>query len=86
MQTAFSTLKLESTFDAGRHFACLYDRVFVTLRRFMYGPDGKNNVPHRGWISIFERVLNEVKEAMARKGRADEFFGARVQFHYAFSS
>jgi len=44
----------------------------------MYGPDGQNNVPHREWLIIFDRVLLEVKEEMKRNGRADDFFGARV--------
>jgi adenosine deaminase CECR1 len=44
----------------------------------MYGPDGQNNVPHREWLIIFDRVLLEVKEEMKQHGRADDFFGARV--------
>ena len=52
--------------------------LVLTPRRFMYGPDGQNNVPHREWLIIFDRVLLEVKEEMKRNGRADDFFGARV--------
>jgi len=39
--------------------------------RFMYGADGREDVPHRDWLIMFDRVLKEVKEE-------DDFFGARV--------
>lgn len=44
----------------------------------MVGEDGQENVPHREWLLIFDRVLNEVKAEMTRQGREDEFIGARV--------
>jgi len=37
----------------------------------MYGADGREDVPHRDWLIMFDRVLKEVKEE-------DDFFGARV--------
>ncbi len=44
----------------------------------MYGSDGQDNVPHREWLIVFDRVLKEVKEEMVLQGRTDDFFGARV--------
>lgn len=44
----------------------------------MIGADGKDTVPHREWLVIFDRVVGEVKEEMRRRGRGDEFIGARV--------
>jgi hypothetical protein len=44
----------------------------------MIGADGQENVPHREWLLIFDRVLNEVMVEMKGQGREDEFFGARV--------
>jgi adenosine deaminase CECR1 len=44
----------------------------------MFGADGKENVPHREWIEMFGKVVNEVKDDMKKKGREDEFVGARV--------
>jgi hypothetical protein len=44
----------------------------------MIGADGLENVPHREWLLIFDRVLNDVKAEMNSRGREDEFFGARV--------
>lgn len=44
----------------------------------MYGVDGAESVPHREWVLLFEKVLNEVKEDLKRQGREDEFIGARV--------
>ncbi|PFH54144.1 hypothetical protein AMATHDRAFT_135550 [Amanita thiersii Skay4041] len=48
------------------------------LSRYMVGKDGLENVPHREWLLIFDRVMNEVKEDMKKKGREDEFIGAKV--------
>jgi adenosine deaminase CECR1 len=45
----------------------------------MFGADGHENIPHRDWIIAFERVMNEVKAQLAREGRPDAFFGARVR-------
>lgn len=44
----------------------------------MVGADGQENVPHRDWLLMFDRVQNEVKADMKRQGREDEFVGARV--------
>lgn len=44
----------------------------------MVGEDGLENVPHRNWLIIFDRVLNEVKAEMKERGREGEFIGARV--------
>lgn len=45
----------------------------------MYGADGQQNVPHRMWLQIFEKVMNDIKEEMIQQGRGGEFLGARVR-------
>lgn len=52
--------------------------IDLNRSRFMYGADGREDVPHRDWLIMFDRVLKEVKEEIAVQGRADDFFGARV--------
>ena len=44
----------------------------------MVGEDGQENITHRDMLTIFDRVLSEVREEMKEKGREDEFIGARV--------
>ncbi|SRR6266576_1892324 len=44
----------------------------------MVDADGLENVPHREWLRIFERVLNGVKMEMKEQGREDDFVGAKV--------
>jgi hypothetical protein len=44
----------------------------------MFGPDGQENVPHREWLIIFNKVVNSIKDDLKKKGREDEFVGARV--------
>ncbi|RPD64539.1 Metallo-dependent hydrolase [Lentinus tigrinus ALCF2SS1-7] len=44
----------------------------------MVGADGEENVPHRIWFQMYERILNEVKASLAAQGRADEFVGSRI--------
>lgn len=51
--------------------------------RTMVSEDGEDNIPHREWLVVFDRVLNEVKEDMKQQGREDEFIGARVSKSYA---
>jgi hypothetical protein len=51
----------------------------------MVGEDGEDNIPHREWLVVFDRVLNEVKANMKRQGREDEFIGARVSESYVMS-
>ncbi|KAI0695870.1 Metallo-dependent hydrolase [Cerioporus squamosus] len=46
--------------------------------KYMIGPDGQENVPHREWLIVYDRVIKEVKEEFARQGRADEFLGSKV--------
>ncbi|KAI0351477.1 Metallo-dependent hydrolase [Trametes cingulata] len=46
--------------------------------RYMVGEDGEENVPHRVWFEIYERVLDEVKQEMKAQGRDDEFIGSRI--------
>ncbi|KAF5380946.1 hypothetical protein D9615_004143 [Tricholomella constricta] len=48
------------------------------LYKHMIGEDGKENVPHREWLVMFDRVLNEVKAEMKEQGRVGEFIGARI--------
>ncbi|RDX47025.1 Metallo-dependent hydrolase [Lentinus brumalis] len=46
--------------------------------KHMIGADGKENVPHRVWLQMYERVLNEVKASLDVRGRADEFVGSKI--------
>ncbi|KAH9483880.1 Adenosine deaminase 2-A [Psilocybe cubensis] len=46
--------------------------------KLMYGADGQLNVPHRTWLQIFERVMNEIREEMKQQSRGDDFIGARI--------
>lgn len=46
--------------------------------RYMIGEDGKENIPHRAWFQIYERVLDEVREELKAQGREDEFVGSKV--------
>jgi len=48
----------------------------------MVGSDGKENVPHRDWLIMFDRVMNEVKQEMAQQGREGEFIGAKVSIFF----
>ncbi|KIL67962.1 hypothetical protein M378DRAFT_122268 [Amanita muscaria Koide BX008] len=48
------------------------------MERYMVGEDGHQHVPHREWLIIFERVLDEVKAEMKRQGREDDFIGAKI--------
>ncbi|OBZ69171.1 Adenosine deaminase CECR1-A [Grifola frondosa] len=44
----------------------------------MFGADGQENIPHREWFVMYNRVLNEVKDEMKRQGREDEFVGSKI--------
>lgn len=44
----------------------------------MIGEDGEENVPHRVWVEIFDRVVKEVKAHLNAQGRGDEFVGAKI--------
>ena len=44
----------------------------------MVGEDGQENIANRDMLTIFDRILSEVREEMKEKGREDEFIGARV--------
>ncbi|KAI0748685.1 Metallo-dependent hydrolase [Daedaleopsis nitida] len=46
--------------------------------KYMIGPDGEENVPHREWLLVFDRVLTEVKEELVQQGRGDDFVGAKI--------
>ncbi|KAF8969728.1 hypothetical protein BDZ97DRAFT_1794869 [Flammula alnicola] len=48
------------------------------LHKHMYGADGQENIPHREWLVMFDRVLKEVKEEMVQQGRGNEFIGAKI--------
>ncbi len=52
--------------------------TLTRICRYMVGEDGEENVPHRVWFQIYERVLNEVKEELKKQGREDEFVGSKV--------
>lgn len=44
----------------------------------MYGSDGQDNIPHREWLIMFDRIMNKTKAEMEAQGRPDDFIGARV--------
>ncbi|RPD64538.1 Metallo-dependent hydrolase [Lentinus tigrinus ALCF2SS1-7] len=46
--------------------------------KYMIGPDGQENVPHREWLLAYDRVMKEVKEEFAKQGRADAFIGSKI--------
>ncbi|KAI9061473.1 Metallo-dependent hydrolase [Trametes sanguinea] len=46
----------------------------------MFGEDGEENIPHRVWFQMYERVLNEVKEELKAQGREDEFLGSKIVY------
>ncbi|KAF8891209.1 hypothetical protein BD779DRAFT_1670856 [Infundibulicybe gibba] len=48
------------------------------LYKHMIGADGQENIPHREWLIMFDRVLEEVKESMKQQGHS-EFIGARAE-------
>ncbi|KIM79690.1 hypothetical protein PILCRDRAFT_74115 [Piloderma croceum F 1598] len=48
------------------------------LFKYMYGPDGQENVPHREWLIAFDKVVNDIKDDLKKQGREDEFVGARI--------
>ena len=50
----------------------------------MYGADGQENVPHREWVAMFDRVINQVKGEMVEMGRPNDFIGAKVSFKFLF--
>ena len=50
--------------------------------RHMYGADGQENVPHREWLVMFERVIRQVKAEMMELDRPNDFIGAKVSFFF----
>ena len=44
----------------------------------MVGEDGEENVPHRVWVQMFDRIVKEVKAHLEAQGRGDEFVGAKI--------
>ncbi|KAF8077740.1 hypothetical protein FPV67DRAFT_10272 [Lyophyllum atratum] len=57
---------------------CYIEARINFLYKHMFGADGQENVPHREWLLMFDRVLNEVKAEMKEQGREGEFIGARI--------
>jgi adenosine deaminase CECR1 len=53
-------------------------RSIKSHRRHMYGANGQEDIPHREWVQMFSKIMNEVKDDMKKKGREDEFVGAKV--------
>ena len=58
-------------------------RLRIKFSRHMRGADGNENIPHREWLVVFERVINEVKMEMAQRGRPNDFIGAKVSFSFS---
>ncbi|ESK83975.1 cecr1 family adenosine [Moniliophthora roreri MCA 2997] len=48
------------------------------MYKFIIAADGRQDIPHRQLVAIFDRVLHDVKEEMKHKGREGEFIGARI--------
>ncbi|KXN92283.1 Adenosine deaminase CECR1-A [Leucoagaricus sp. SymC.cos] len=48
------------------------------LYKKMFGADGRANVSHREFLSVFNEVLNEVKAELKGQGQENKFIGARV--------
>ncbi|KAJ6525674.1 adenosine deaminase-like growth [Mycena capillaripes] len=46
--------------------------------KYMFGEDGKENVPHRVWLQLFDGAIARFKADLKRQGREDEFIGARI--------
>ncbi|KAI0707925.1 Metallo-dependent hydrolase [Earliella scabrosa] len=46
--------------------------------KYMIGEDGEDNVPHRDWLLVYDRVLREVKDELEKQGRQDEFVGSKI--------
>jgi adenosine deaminase CECR1 len=59
------------------HFL-LWETLTNRFARHMYGADGQENVPHREWLVMFDRVINQVKAEMVEMGRPNDFIGAKV--------
>ncbi|KAI0636439.1 Metallo-dependent hydrolase [Trametes polyzona] len=47
-------------------------------QKYITGADGAFNVPHRAWLQLYDRVLEDVKADMKKQGREDEFVGSKV--------
>ncbi|EGN95555.1 hypothetical protein SERLA73DRAFT_113169 [Serpula lacrymans var. lacrymans S7.3] len=52
-----------------------YIELFI---RYMFGADGREDVPHRDWLVAFDQVCNEIKQDLHDEGRDDDFFGAKI--------
>ncbi|KAJ7219500.1 hypothetical protein GGX14DRAFT_695618 [Mycena pura] len=46
--------------------------------KYMFGEDGQENIPHREWLQIFEKMQDRFKADLKQQGREDEFVGARI--------
>ena len=53
-------------------------RLYYQGTRFVVDADGNENVPHRVWVQMYERVLDEVKTSLEAEGRADDFIGSKI--------
>ncbi|TFK42361.1 hypothetical protein BDQ12DRAFT_676083 [Crucibulum laeve] len=48
------------------------------LHKYMIGADGQENIPHREWLIMFDRVQKEVKDQLKKQGKENDFIGARI--------
>ncbi|KAI0332618.1 Metallo-dependent hydrolase [Cubamyces sp. BRFM 1775] len=46
--------------------------------KHMVGEDGEENVPHRVWFEIYERVLKEVNDGLKEQGREDDSISSKI--------
>lgn len=45
----------------------------------MPAANGRDQLSHRDWLIVFERIMNTIREELAAQGREDAFFGAKVR-------
>ena len=83
-RTAYHTSSLVSTSLLGAISLLPYSTPLLTIDRFMTGADGLENIPHREWLVVFDRILSEVKEYSKQQG--NDFVGAKVRCPSFFES
>ncbi|KAG8974155.1 hypothetical protein FRB93_001409, partial [Tulasnella sp. JGI-2019a] len=67
-------LLLFSISDGISYVECRMDFLGKTMVR----TNGEDDLSHREWLEIFNKVIEEVREEMKVQGRDDEFVGAKV--------
>ena len=84
LRMVYHMLNQELTFYTSEFYPCyVMSGLDELIVRHMYGADCQENVPHREWLIMFERVINEVKAEMVQLGRPNDFIGAKVFFFFS---